>query len=202
MRSFAGTPADRAHVGGHVLADLPVAARRAADELPVLVHDRDRDAVDLRLAHVARLAAQPLDDAVAPGGQLLVVEGVVERQQRRGVAHRREQRGDRDAAHALGRRIGRQQLGVPLLERVELAHQLVEVGVGDLGRVEHVVAVGVVIDLRAQLVDAAFRLRQLGLRVVVHARVYHARSAADVPESKSDREQRGGDAATGAAPAA
>ena len=162
--------ADGPHVGGHVLADLAVAAGGAAREPSLLVDDGEGDAVDLRLADVAGLAAEPLDDAIAPGGQLLVVERVVEGEQRRRVPDGREQRRDRDAAHALGRRIGRQQLGVLLLERVELAHQLVEVGVRDLGRVEHVVAVGVVIDLRAQLVDAAFRLGELGLRLVVHAR--------------------------------
>src|SRR6185503_8802765 len=58
-----------------------------------------------------------------------------------------------------------------LLQRVQLAHQLVELAVRDLGRVEHVVAVVVVIDLRPQLFDAAFRLRELGLRLVVHALV-------------------------------
>src|SRR6185503_6943990 len=58
-----------------------------------------------------------------------------------------------------------------LLQRVQLAHQLVELAVRDLGRVEHVVAVVEVIDLRPQLFDAAFRLRELGLRRIVHALV-------------------------------
>ena len=58
------------------------------------------------------------------------------------------------AAHALGGRVGGEQLGVRALELVQLAQQLVVLDVGDLGRVEDVVAVVVVLDLRAQLVDA------------------------------------------------
>ena len=47
--------ADRAQVLGHVLADPAVAAGRAADQDPVLVGERDRQAVDLRLGRVAEL---------------------------------------------------------------------------------------------------------------------------------------------------
>ena len=48
--------ADRAQVLGHVLADLAVAARGAAHEHAVLVHERDREPVDLRLGHEADVA--------------------------------------------------------------------------------------------------------------------------------------------------
>ena len=46
---------DRAQVLGHVLADPAVAAGRAADQDAVLVGERDRQAVDLRLGRVAEL---------------------------------------------------------------------------------------------------------------------------------------------------
>ena len=46
--------AERAHVGGHVLAHPPVAACRAAHEAAPLVGERDREAVDLRLADKGR----------------------------------------------------------------------------------------------------------------------------------------------------
>ncbi len=73
---------DGAHVGGHVLADVAVAARGAAHQPAALVADGNGDAVDLRLAHVGWLAAQTLHDAVTPGHQLFVVEHVVQREQR------------------------------------------------------------------------------------------------------------------------
>src|SRR6266498_1428719 len=66
-----------------------------------------------------------------------------------------------------------------LLEPVQLAHQLVEFAVGDLGRVEDVVAVVVMIDLGTQLLDTAFRVRELGLHVVMHGHdlPWHPRAA-------------------------
>ena len=85
-------------------------------------------------------------------------ERVVQRQHRRPVRDGREQR-RRGAAHRLGRRVGRLQLGEPVLELAELAHQLVVLDVGDLGVVEHVVAVAVMLDLGAQLLDAQLRDR-------------------------------------------
>ena len=48
--------ADRAQVLGHLLAHLAVAAGGAAHEHAVLVDERDRQAVDLRLGHEADLA--------------------------------------------------------------------------------------------------------------------------------------------------
>ncbi len=49
---------------------------------------------------------------------------------------------------------GGDEFGVLLLERDELSHQLVVVGVGDLGTVEHEVAVRVVVQLLPELLDA------------------------------------------------
>ncbi len=51
------------------------------------------------------------------------------------------------AGDLLGRRVGRAERGVALLEALELAHQPVELGVGDGRRVQHVVAVAVAVDL-------------------------------------------------------
>ena len=64
---------------------------------------------------------------------------------------------DRCAADALRRRVGGDQLRVLRFEIAQLSHELVELGVADLGLVEHEVAVLVVRDLRAQLFDALFR---------------------------------------------
>jgi hypothetical protein len=52
---------------------------------------------------------------------------------------------------ALGGRIGRDELGMLLLERLQLVIERVVLVVADLGVVEDVVAVGVVVDRLAQL---------------------------------------------------
>ena len=94
----------------HVLAHLAVAARRAAHEHAVLVHERDREPVDLRLGHephVAHLHALAREVALAPhhpGRQLLLVARVRERQHRLEVRHLLELV-ERLAAHALRGRV-------------------------------------------------------------------------------------------------
>ena len=62
------------------------------------------------------------------------------------------------AADALRRAVGRAQRRVPGLQRLQLAKQRVVLGVGDLRRIEHVVAVVVVADQRAQLGGALLGL--------------------------------------------
>jgi hypothetical protein len=68
------------------------------------------------------------------------------------------QRADRLGADALRRRVGRDELGVLGLERLQLAVQRVVLVVADLRVVEDVVAMCVVVELRAQLVDACLRV--------------------------------------------
>ena len=68
---------------------------------------------------------------------------------------------ERPRAHALGRRIGAQQVGVGGLEVAQLVQQDVVVGVGDLRLVEDVIEVAVMLELRAQLGHA---LGRRGLR--------------------------------------
>ena len=65
--------AQRAQVGGHVLADGAVAARGAVHEHAVLVREAHRRAVDLELGHVAgaaRVVADEPRDALLPLGEL------------------------------------------------------------------------------------------------------------------------------------
>ena len=132
---------DRQQVVRHVLADLAVAARGAALELAVAVEQRDREAVDLRLGdeldllvvHVALV--EQAAHARLPGAQLVLVARVREREHRLEVLHLLELL-ERLAAHALGRRVGRAELGVLGLERAQLVEQGVVVGVRDLGVVE------------------------------------------------------------------
>jgi hypothetical protein len=146
-----------------VLADLAVAARRALNEDAVLVAQRDRQAVDLRLADELKLRAlDPFAREVRahprdPGAQLLLRARVGQRQHRDLVADLR-QRGDRLAADALRRRVGREELGVGCLDRAQLVEQRVVLVVADLRIVEDVVAVAVVVQLVAQLRGARLRV--------------------------------------------
>ena len=157
-----GDLGDRADVLGDVLARAPVAPGGGPHVAAVLVADRDGQAVDLQLAHVADLVGrlvvgggrrpgQPPVQPLDPGPQLVLAEHVVEAHHRHPVHDRGEHRGLRGAADLLGRRVGRDELGELLLERPQLADQLVVLGVADGRVVELVVAPVVLGDLRAQL---------------------------------------------------
>ena len=148
---------DGGHVGRDVLAHPSVATGGGLHEAAALVAQADREAVDLELAHVGGGGhlgpAEAASHALAPGGQLGGVHRVVEAGHRHAMGHRRE-RGTGDhprRPHLLGRRIREHEIGVRRLERAQLAHQLVVVGIADLGRVEAVVAVVVVADEAGQL---------------------------------------------------
>ena len=148
--------ADRAQVLGHLLPHLAVAAGGSAHEHAVLVDERDRQPVDLRLGHEADLAElRPLALQVAlaahdPRLQLLLVARVRQREHRLEVAHLLELL-ERVGAHALRRRVGGEQLGMLRLEVAQLVQQRVVLGVRDLRVVEDVVAVVVVPEHLPQL---------------------------------------------------
>ncbi|MET4825857.1 hypothetical protein ABH972_003446 [Bradyrhizobium ottawaense] len=79
---------ERADVGGDILADRTVAARRRGDELAALVAQRHREAVDLRLGGEIDLVVvelQEAHDAADEVAHVLFCKGVVERQHRNGV---------------------------------------------------------------------------------------------------------------------
>ena len=61
------------------------------------------------------------------------------------------------AANPLGDRVRGDQLGIGLLERNEFVVEPIPFGVGDLGGVEFVVLLGVVVEGRPQFVDAVGR---------------------------------------------
>jgi hypothetical protein len=135
-----GDVGDGAHVGGDVVADHAVAAGRGPDQAAPLVLEGDGHPVDLELADIGGDLDDDALGAPAPGGQLLGGERVVERQHRHPVAHRGERPG-LDGADGLGGRVVGAQVGVVLLQPLQLAEQLVVLGVGDVGVAEHVVAV-------------------------------------------------------------
>ncbi len=149
---------DRPEVGRDVLAGRPVAPRRALDEPATLVAQGDRQAVDLELRHVAQVGsglrrgrqAQAAPDPGVKRPQLVVAEGVAERQHRPAMADLVEGHADR-APHPLGRGIRRDQVGMGGLEGDQLAEQRVVLGVGELRRVFLVVEPVGPIDDRRQL---------------------------------------------------
>ena len=155
--------ADRAQVRRHVLALLAVAAGRAADECAVLVDERDRRAVDLRLEHVhdRLVRVEPLPHVLAPLEHRLVGRDLLERAHRRQVPYLLEPVGER-RADALGRRVGRDELRVGRLELLELVVEPVVLGVGERRVVQRVVAVRGIVELLPQLGRAVLRRGRQG----------------------------------------
>jgi len=88
------------------------------------------------------------------------------------MTHRREavQHGADDT---LGGRVRRQQLGVGRLQGLQLLEKLVVFGIGDLRCIEHVVTVGMVVQLVAQLGGAP---DSIGIRA--HGDIVAARPSA------------------------
>jgi hypothetical protein len=104
------------------------------------------------LHRVGRIRGQPTADAVVEGTQVLFRKGVVETQHGLCVLDGRKSE-LHAAAHASRGRVLTDQIGMLTLEAYELLHQRVELAVGDLGRVQDVVALFVVPDLAAELFD-------------------------------------------------
>ena len=130
-----------------------VAAGRGLDQRAVLVAQRHRQAVDLRLGGEGELLVlleiEKAADAGDEIGHVLVAEGVVQRQHRHRVAHLGE------AARRRGADLARQavqgaQVRETLLDRVVAPPQRVVFRVGDGRRVLLVVALVVRLDLGLQ----------------------------------------------------
>ena len=136
---------------------MPSPRVTACDELAVAIVGGHGEAVQLEFGDVAVFgAAEQVADAAVEIAQLGFVEGVVEAEHG-GAVLDLDEAFARFAADALGGRIGREQFGVLRFQRLELAHERVVFGVGDLGLVENVVQVFVVAQLFAELLDFAQR---------------------------------------------
>ena len=94
----------RTEIFRHVLADKPVAARRAADEHTVFIFQRHGQPVDLRLHNIVVCLRNRRIHAFAKGAQLVKGKHVLQTLQRHRMAHLRK-RVERISAHALRRRI-------------------------------------------------------------------------------------------------
>ena len=149
---------DGTHVERHILARGAVTARRRAHEGAILVGKCHAQAVDLELTGIG--------DATGTECILGTLEPCVELVQIHGVVHGIHARHVRDrrkllahvSAYALGIAVRRHQIGIGRLDLLQLNEHFVKGGVRDLGRIEHVVAVGMVVELMAQLGRARRRL--------------------------------------------
>jgi len=140
----------------HVLARLAVAARRRLHQNAMLVAEIDRQAVELEFGRILdrrRTAGQRQRLAHARfeglGAGRAGLGFGLDGKHRHDVAHRLESR-QRLAADPLRRRIRGQQFGVSGLEVLQLAEQLVVLGVRDRRRVEDVVGIIVALDLATE----------------------------------------------------
>ncbi len=166
-----GDGADRSDVGGDVFAAHAIAARGAADQLPGLVGQGNAEAVDLELGDVGhrRVAeAGAFPEALVEGAEVVLVVGVVEAEHLGEMLDGRKRPGE-DPAHALGRRVGRDEIRVGLLETFELVDEPVERLVGNLRAAVGVVLLFVVADLLAERLNP---LERIG-----HRRVYRSRAS-------------------------
>ena len=149
---------DGTDVERYVLARGAIAARGRAHKGAVLIGKRHAQTVDLKLAGIGDAAGtERILGALKPRVELVQVHGIVHGIHARHVRYRRKLLAH-VSAHTLGIAVGRHQIGVGRLDFLQLNEHFVEGGVRDLGRIEHVVAVRVVIELVAQLGRACCRL--------------------------------------------
>ncbi len=150
----------RAQVRRHILSTPAVAARGAAAEDTVLVHERDGGAVDLGLDHIGHrlIRVEPLADVVGPLQQRVGGRHLLERAHRCDVLDLAEavRRRPPDPAR---RRVVARELRMLLLQGLQLVVEPVVLGVGDLRVVEDVVPVVVMVDELTQLGDAGLHGR-------------------------------------------
>ena len=129
-------------------------------ETAVLVREGDGQTVDLRLERELQPPGREpglghqLRHPGMPGHQFVLILGVGQREHGLAMSDLPEG-GQRLPTHTLRGRVGRDQLGVALLEGTKLPIQRVVVGVEDLRAIEDVVAVVMPTDQGAKLVHPA-----------------------------------------------
>jgi hypothetical protein len=154
--------ADGSDVAADVVAADAVAARDGPGELAPAVDDGDAEAVDLELGRVGDVpAGEELAHPPVELADLVLAVAVLDAHHRAAVDDGGEALGGL-LADPLRRRFGRHELGEAGLEVAELAHEAVELRVGDLGVVIDVVLALVVEDLPAQRLGPGAVLRPGG----------------------------------------
>ena len=192
-----GDACDPQRVGRHHLADVPVAAGRGRGQHAALVAQRHREAVDLELGEPCDAAPGVELGLRAPLAQRVDREDVVEAQHALAVLDGR-QAVRRAALHRLRRGVLALQLGMLALERVELAHEGVVLGVGHDRGVALVVRRARLLDARSERLSALVRLAEGGLGTDSHHDpIVHGGSDRDaVPQDRCGSRQSGSAAAS------
>ena len=164
-----GHVTDSAHVERDVLACGAIAARGGAHKGAVLIGDRHAEAVDLELAGIGNLSrTERRLRALEPFIQLLEVHSVIHGVHARHVRHRLELLDIHEAAtHALRVGLRRDELGIARLDVLQLDEELVEGGVRDLGCIEDVIAVSMVLK---QVVELGGAFRSDSTLIIEHRR--------------------------------
>ena len=179
LRSFVGCKSkryrfQRAEVPGHVLAPEPVPARCTTHVGTAFVDERHGRAVDLRLEHIRHrvVGSEPLSYVVGPLRERLGGRDLLQRAHRRQVLDLAEAV-RRRGADALRRGVRGDELGMLVFDRLQLVVERVVGGIGELGIVEDVVPVEVVLDEPPELpgpLRGGRRLRPRGHRAALPAR--------------------------------
>ena len=147
-----------ADVVRHILAHLAITARGGLYQATVFVAQAHGKAIKFGLSHVfdrgiglgqSQLFAHARIKSLGARG--LGVGLGVNAEHGHGMPHRRQALHHR-ADHALRGRIGRNQLGVLGLQRLQLAKHAVVFGIGHRGRILHVIRVRPAVQLRTQRV--------------------------------------------------
>ncbi|MNT24801.1 hypothetical protein D3C72_1602970 [compost metagenome] len=149
----AGNGAD---IGRHVFARGAVAARGRLHEQAVFIAQVDGQAIEFhfgRIRDVLRIEVQAFAHAAVEIDNIVIGETIIQRQHRHRVRDLLELRQGR-RAHAQGRRVGRAQVGMGRFQHLQFDKQLVILGVGDGGIVEHVVGVQMPIEFGRKCQDA------------------------------------------------
>ena len=148
---------DGADVLRHVLAALAVTARRGLHQSAVLIAQVDRQAIELELGGIGHRGRVRREFEFAPHARVEVdgtgSAGVglgADTEHSHAMLHRGKAR-KHLADNALRRRVECQQLGMRVLDGLQLGEQPVVLGVRDLRVVEDVVAVRVMLQRGAQL---------------------------------------------------
>ena len=148
---------DGADVLGHILTQFTVAPCRGLHQHALLIPQAHGQAVELELGHVLdrRRCLGKHKFPAHPGIKIKRTRGFgvglgADAEHRHSMPHTGEC-GQGRGAHALGGRIGADQFRVHRLDRLQGPKQAVVLGIGNGGRIQHVVAVRMLVQQMAQL---------------------------------------------------
>ena len=146
-----GYARDGLQVPGDLLTRESVAARAPPYQNPILIDEFNRQTIKLGLTAKGEflIGCQPAPDSQVKGLEFLGVHGIVKAEQGDAVPHGGEVL-QRWGANAPGGGIWRNEVGKGRFKLLESPQQHIVLSVRNLGRIEHIVAVIVVIDAADQ----------------------------------------------------